>query len=115
MRWGIALERNVPALFAPGSHDGGDEGRIESKPLDRALRAGQLDAIDRGRLGAFAAPGAEDHSQEFPLAVPVPRNEQDSVPPDGEFAGFLRLGTMRVAEVVQPVDELRDRERLAST
>ena len=86
---GNRAQRNVPALFAPGSHDGSYEGRIESKPLDRALRPGQLDAVDRGRLGTFAAPGAEDHSQEFPLAVPVPRNEQDSVPPDGEFAGFL--------------------------
>ena len=34
--------------------------------------------------------------------------------PDGEFAGLFGLGAMRIAEIVQSIDDLGGRERLTA-
>ena len=61
-----------------------------------------------GRLGLL-----EIHADEPALGRAVPGQQHDGAAADGELAGFLDARALRVAQVVEPVDELVIAERLA--
>jgi len=70
--------------------------------------------IDRRRLRRLPALGSEDDADDLTRAIAAPRNDHDRVAPDREFAGLLRPVAVRVAEVIQSIDDLRGRERLSA-
>ncbi len=91
----------------------GDERRVERQLLGPRLLPDDLEVVDGGRFLGLCRPHAEDDADGLSLAVAVARDEDDGVAADRELAGLPGLGAVGIAELVQPVDELARRHRLA--
>ena len=69
--------------------------------------ADHVDPVDDRRFGVLRLLARRTRSRTcLSLAVAVARDEHDGVPADGELARLFDRGPVRVAEIVQPVDQL---------
>ena len=101
------LQRHVAALLASlGRDERRDERRVERDALDGLLVGRQLDGLDSRRLRSLRRPAAEDEPHGPALVVAVARDEHHRVAPDREFPRLLGAGAVRVAQIVQPIDQL---------
>ena len=71
------------------------------------LRAGRCGLRGRRRL-------LEDDADQLALELRRARHDRDRAGADRELAGLLGVRALRVAEVVQPIDELALGQRLAA-
>src|SRR5262249_61482790 len=69
-------------------------------------------SVPSGRSGRSGGREANLHDLAFELSRA--RDDRDGSAVDRELAGLLRLRSLRIAEVVQTVDELLDGEGLAA-
>jgi hypothetical protein len=110
-------ERHAPALLAAVAVDGGDERRLDGDRLDRAtplhLEPEQLRAL--WRRARLAGVGAKHRANRLRVPLPAARDQRDARLADGELARLLGTRPFRVAEIVQPLDELSGRERLPTS
>ena len=106
-------ERHVAPFLARGGDERGDERRVERQAIELLLLRDDFDVIDRRRLRAFRAARGVRDPQELAFAVAVLRHHQHRIAAHGELPGLFRPWTMGIAEVVQPVDDLARRQRLA--
>ena len=107
------LERDVPAFLAPRRHERRDERWVERQLFWPGLLAHDLQVVDRGRFLGLRRPHPEHDADGLALPIAVPRDEHDGVASDREFAWLPGLGSIGVAKLVQPVDELPRRYGLA--
>ena len=73
-----------------------------------------LDPVDDGRLRVLRPLAAEHDAHLLLLEVAVLRHDHQGVAADRELAAVRRCRAVRVAEVVEAVDELVRRQRLAA-
>ena len=106
-------KRNVASLLAAGGNQRGDERGIELHRLEPFFLVNGEDVVDAERVGALAH--HERDPQPLPAARAFSRNDEDRVLADREFAGLFGAGAVGVAQVVQPVDQLLRRDRLAAS
>ena len=104
-----------PVLISAVSSGRSSVSRSTAAPpaVSEAMRCGTsgAGADAAGRRGL--RPGHLEHDADgLPGAIAATGHEQHGVLEHRELAGLLRLGPLRVAEIVQPVDELRLPERL---
>ena len=78
----------------------------------RGLRA--RGAASVGRVSGEPAPGLKRDAYQFPLNCAGRGRIDDDTAVDDEFARFVRACPLRVAKVVQPIDELAIGERLSA-
>jgi hypothetical protein len=102
-------QRNLPALLPRGAHEGREQRRIEHDSVGRA--AAGLDAAHAGGRGRHGRrlPGArllERDANDLALVIAAARHERDRASRHGELASLFDTGALRVAEVVEPIDEL---------
>ena len=110
-------ERHLPPLLAARAQEGGEERRVERDAVGGL--AARLDRADAARRGGSAA--GLSHARLFehdahglrPWRLPPRGMTDNGAGADGELAGLLDAGPLRVAEIVQPVDDLGGAERLA--
>ncbi len=109
---GNLLQRDVPPLLAARGDERSDERRVERQLLRPGLLADDFQVIDGRRFLGLGRPHPEDDPDGLPLPIAVSRDEHDGIASDRELAGLPGLGTIGIAELVQPVDELPRRHGL---
>ena len=103
-------QRDAAPLLTARADERGQQWRIEGDTLHRFVI--DLDARHAKHGGGRSAwcrcrPGLlEVDADEPPPGAAFPRQQHDGAAADGELAGFLDTRTLRVSQVVEPVDEL---------
>src|SRR4051794_6488795 len=114
-------QRDGAALLALAAIQGGEHWRIEHQPLARfRAELEPLHAVGRlrrrlparGVLHFWRRP-LEDDADDLPFQFGRARHDRDRAVADGELARFLDMVAMRIAEIVEAVDQLALGERLA--
>ena len=122
---GIARERHRPPLLALAADERGQHRRVERQPLARPSCRAR--AAARDRAAAAAAPSAPRRRSRVGRRRPL-KHDADDWPlnsgargmiaiaplPIANSPGFSSVLALRVAEVVQPIDELAVGQRLAA-
>ena len=62
--------------------------------------------LDARRLRGLRRPAAEDEPDGLALVVAVARDEHQASRPTVNSPGLLGAGAVRVAQIVQPIDQL---------
>ena len=123
MRSGITDERDRPPLLALAADERREHRRVEHQPFAGFRPSSSCsDAIGgprRRRLPAAPrglAPAAARNTTRTicPLKLGARGMMRDRAGADGELARLLDVRALRVAEIVQPIDELLVGERLAA-
>ena len=107
-------ERHAPALLAAGVDEPGEQRRVQCHPRRRLVVDLESANAKRRCRRLRRLWHIEVHADEPALRRAVARQEDDRVAADGELARLLDARSLRVAEVIQPVDELVCAHRLAA-
>ena len=95
------------ASRGPDGDERRDERRVERDALDGLLVGRQLDVARFSPAPPSSPAGRRRRAATVrPLLVAVARDEDHGLAPDREFARLLGAGAVRVAQIVQPVDQL---------
>ena len=110
-------QRDTPALLAACADERREQRRVQRDPRHR--RVVDLEARDaqhgrdgcaRRRLGRRLL---EVHAHQAALGRAVSRRQHDGAAADGKLAGFVDPRALRVAQIVEAIDELVVAQRLA--
>ncbi len=102
-------QRYVAPFLAPFDQRR-EQRRIHRHFLDRLALRHRLDAGERP--GDPLLVGREGEAQRLAGAIAAARNHRERVTPDGEFPGLLDARLLRIAEIVEPIDHLAQRDAL---
>ena len=114
-RSGICASGTLRRFSRAFGNERGEERRLEHHRRQRLASPGcsmRLMVDVAGELG-LAAAGPNDDADDVAVGLAAADHQRDRVLADRELARLLDPGPLRVAEIVQPVDELPVGQRLA--